>query len=90
MFVSPSQMLLFSQDVPLAISKVNTLFALAKQSRSLGAFKLARYAYERLQQLKVVFLNFYSLACLRSFFSVLYLVVVVRLVVCLLFLFSFF
>ena len=30
-----------------------TLYALAKQSKNLGAFKLARHAFEKLQQLKV-------------------------------------
>uniref|UniRef100_A0AAZ3P4Q2 Intraflagellar transport protein 122 homolog n=1 Tax=Oncorhynchus tshawytscha TaxID=74940 RepID=A0AAZ3P4Q2_ONCTS len=42
-----------TKDVPLGISKVNTLYALAKQSRTLGAFKLARHAYEKLQELHV-------------------------------------
>ncbi|XP_068453196.1 intraflagellar transport protein 122 homolog isoform X2 [Clinocottus analis] len=42
-----------TKDIPPGISKVNTLYALAKQSRSLGAFKLARYAYEKLQELHV-------------------------------------
>lgn len=31
----------------------NTLYALAKQSRRLGAYKLARYSYEKLQELHV-------------------------------------
>lgn len=31
----------------------NTLYALAKQSRKLGAFKLARYSYEKLQDLHI-------------------------------------
>lgn len=31
----------------------NTLYALAKQSRKLGAYKLARYSYEKLQELHV-------------------------------------
>ena len=38
-------------DVPVGISKVATLFALAKQSKNLGAYKLARHCYERLLQL---------------------------------------
>ncbi|XP_066554280.1 intraflagellar transport protein 122 homolog [Amia ocellicauda] len=42
-----------TKDVPLGISKVNTLFALAKQSKALGAFKLARHAYEKLQGLRL-------------------------------------
>lgn len=31
----------------------NTLYALAKQSRRLGAYKLARYSYEKLQELHI-------------------------------------
>lgn len=31
----------------------NVLFALAKQARNLGAFKLSRYAFEKLQQHRV-------------------------------------
>ncbi|XP_076122170.1 intraflagellar transport protein 122 homolog [Alosa pseudoharengus] len=42
-----------TKDVPLGISKVNTLYTLAKQSKHLGAYKLARYAYERLQGLRI-------------------------------------
>uniref|UniRef100_A0AAY4D3U5 Intraflagellar transport protein 122 homolog n=1 Tax=Denticeps clupeoides TaxID=299321 RepID=A0AAY4D3U5_9TELE len=42
-----------NKDVPLGISKVNTLYTLAKQSKALGAFKVARHAYERLQGLRV-------------------------------------
>ena len=30
-----------------------TLFALAKQSKNLGAYKLARHAYEKLQSLRI-------------------------------------
>lgn len=40
-------------NIPPGISKVATLYALAKQSRSLGAFKLARHAFEKLQQLRI-------------------------------------
>ena len=40
-------------DPPKGISLVNTLYTLAKQSKVLGAFKLARFTYDRLQQLKV-------------------------------------
>eukprot|EP00057_Strongylocentrotus_purpuratus_P025672 XP_011680146.1 PREDICTED: intraflagellar transport protein 122 homolog [Strongylocentrotus purpuratus] len=40
-------------DIPHGISKVNTLYALAKQSRNLGAFKLARFAFEKLQSLRI-------------------------------------
>ena len=41
------------QEPPAGISKAAALFALAKQSKSLGAFKVARVAYEKLQKLKV-------------------------------------
>ena len=40
-------------DPPKGISLVNTLYTLAKQSKVLGAYKLARFSYDRLQQLKV-------------------------------------
>ncbi|XP_078340376.1 intraflagellar transport protein 122 homolog isoform X6 [Crassostrea virginica] len=39
--------------IPHGISKVGTLYALAKQSKNLGAHKLARYAYEKLQTLRI-------------------------------------
>ncbi|CAJ1388806.1 unnamed protein product [Effrenium voratum] len=39
--------------VPLGISRVYILYALAKQAQSLGAFKLARMAYDKLQVLRV-------------------------------------
>ncbi|NXC48248.1 IF122 protein, partial [Penelope pileata] len=42
-----------TKETPLGISKVNTLFALAKQSKALGAYKLARHAYDKLQGLHV-------------------------------------
>uniref|UniRef100_A0A672ZME1 Intraflagellar transport protein 122 homolog n=1 Tax=Sphaeramia orbicularis TaxID=375764 RepID=A0A672ZME1_9TELE len=42
-----------TKEVPPGISKVNTLYALAKQSRKLGAYKLARYSYEKLQELSI-------------------------------------
>ncbi|XP_065406929.1 intraflagellar transport protein 122 homolog isoform X3 [Chrysemys picta bellii] len=42
-----------TKETPLGISKVNTLFALAKQSKALGAYKLARHAYDKLQGLKI-------------------------------------
>ncbi|XP_041130093.1 intraflagellar transport protein 122 homolog [Polyodon spathula] len=38
-----------TKDIPLGISSVYTLYALAKQSKALGAYKLARHAYEKLQ-----------------------------------------
>ncbi|XP_032827224.2 intraflagellar transport protein 122 homolog [Petromyzon marinus] len=41
------------RDSPPGISKVNTLYALAKQSRALGAYKLARHCFERLLALRV-------------------------------------
>uniref|UniRef100_A0A8C0TEW9 Intraflagellar transport protein 122 homolog n=1 Tax=Canis lupus familiaris TaxID=9615 RepID=A0A8C0TEW9_CANLF len=42
-----------TKDTPLGISKVNTLFTLAKQSKALGAYKLARHAYDKLQGLQI-------------------------------------
>ncbi|XP_065498622.1 intraflagellar transport protein 122 homolog isoform X2 [Caloenas nicobarica] len=42
-----------TKEIPLGISKVNTLFALAKQSKALGAYKLARHAYDKLQGLQI-------------------------------------
>ncbi|XP_069871711.1 intraflagellar transport protein 122 homolog isoform X5 [Dipodomys merriami] len=42
-----------TKDAPLGISKVNTLFTLAKQSKALGAYKLARHAYDKLQGLQI-------------------------------------
>uniref|UniRef100_A0A3Q1FPD5 Intraflagellar transport protein 122 homolog n=1 Tax=Acanthochromis polyacanthus TaxID=80966 RepID=A0A3Q1FPD5_9TELE len=42
-----------TKNIPAGISKVNTLYALAKQSRKLGAYKLARYSYEKLQELHI-------------------------------------
>ncbi|NWS11626.1 IF122 protein, partial [Pachyramphus minor] len=52
---SISRFLLHSltKDTPLGISKVKTLLALAKQSKALGAYKLARHAYEKLQGLHI-------------------------------------
>ncbi|NWT03940.1 IF122 protein, partial [Mionectes macconnelli] len=60
-FISPetlfniSRFLLHSltKETPLGISKVKTLLALAKQSKTLGAYKLARHAYEKLQGLHI-------------------------------------
>lgn len=40
-------------QAPYGVSRVLTLFTLAKQGKGLGAYKLARYAYDRLQRLKV-------------------------------------
>uniref|UniRef100_A0A3B5B9M3 Intraflagellar transport protein 122 homolog n=1 Tax=Stegastes partitus TaxID=144197 RepID=A0A3B5B9M3_9TELE len=42
-----------TKNIPAGISKVNTLYALAKQSQKLGAYKLARYSYEKLQELHI-------------------------------------
>ncbi|XP_073431059.1 intraflagellar transport protein 122 homolog isoform X1 [Dendrobates tinctorius] len=42
-----------TKESPLGISKVNTLYTLAKQSKALGAYKLARHVYERLQGLRI-------------------------------------
>ncbi|XP_050168667.1 intraflagellar transport protein 122 homolog isoform X2 [Myiozetetes cayanensis] len=42
-----------TKETPLGISKVKTLLALAKQSKALGAYKLARHAYEKLQGLHI-------------------------------------
>ncbi|CAM1154605.1 IFT122 (predicted) [Pycnogonum litorale] len=41
------------RDVPLGVSKVYVLFAMAKQSKNVKAYKLARHAYEKLQMLRV-------------------------------------
>mmetsp|Transcript_102146 Transcript_102146/g.284436 ORF Transcript_102146/g.284436 Transcript_102146/m.284436 type:complete len:1297 (+) Transcript_102146:78-3968(+) len=41
------------REVPLGISRVYILYALAKQAQSLGAYKLARMAYDKLQVLRV-------------------------------------
>ncbi|RUS86065.1 hypothetical protein EGW08_006158 [Elysia chlorotica] len=41
------------EDIPNGVSKSATLFTLAKQSKNLGAYKLARTAYERLRLLKL-------------------------------------
>ncbi|PRP80717.1 hypothetical protein PROFUN_11590 [Planoprotostelium fungivorum] len=38
---------------PLGISKLYILFALAKHAKDLGAFKLARFTYDKLQQLRL-------------------------------------
>jgi len=41
------------KDTPHGVSRVNALYALAKQSKDLGAYKLARYAFDKLQALKL-------------------------------------
>jgi intraflagellar transport protein 122 len=40
-------------EMPLGFSKLYILFALAKHARDLGAYKLARYTYDKLQQLRL-------------------------------------
>ncbi|XP_064607326.1 intraflagellar transport protein 122 homolog isoform X2 [Liolophura sinensis] len=40
-------------QAPHGVSKVATLYALAKQSKHLGAYKLARYAFEKMQSLRI-------------------------------------
>lgn len=42
--------LLGQGEAPYGVRRVNTLYTLAKQAMALGAFKLARFAYDRLQQ----------------------------------------
>jgi len=42
-----------SEEAPYGISRVFTLYTLAKQAKLLGAYKLARFAYERLNSLRV-------------------------------------
>merc|ERR1719326_1577893 len=41
------------REVPIGISRVYILYALAKQAQNLGAYKLARMAYDKLQVLRV-------------------------------------
>jgi len=40
------------QETPFNVSRVYILFAMAKQAKALGAFKLARFAYDKLQLLR--------------------------------------
>ncbi|CAM9316512.1 unnamed protein product, partial [Laminaria digitata] len=40
-------------EPPRGISRAHTLYTLAKQAKVLGAFKLARFAYDRLQRQRV-------------------------------------
>lgn len=44
---------MMQSGIPYGISKVGTLYALAKQSKNLNGFKLARYAYEKLHTLRI-------------------------------------
>lgn len=41
------------REVPLGISRVYILYTLAKQAQNMGAYKLARMAYDKLQVLRV-------------------------------------
>ncbi|CAM9651174.1 unnamed protein product [Heterosigma akashiwo] len=45
--------LMGAEDAPYGISRVNTLYTLAKQAKNLGAYKLARFAYDRLNLMRV-------------------------------------
>lgn len=42
-----------SETIPLGISKASTFYTLARQAMLLGAFKLARHAYDRLSKLQL-------------------------------------
>jgi len=42
-----------SDSIPSGISKASTLYTLAKQAMKVGAYKLARHAYDRLSKLQV-------------------------------------
>mmetsp|Transcript_3049 Transcript_3049/g.4655 ORF Transcript_3049/g.4655 Transcript_3049/m.4655 type:complete len:1198 (+) Transcript_3049:84-3677(+) len=42
-----------NKSAPMGVSKVYTLFALAKQGKQLGSYKVAHFAFERLQQLRI-------------------------------------
>ncbi|KAK3754001.1 hypothetical protein QZH41_009256 [Actinostola sp. cb2023] len=44
---------LLIRETPIGVSRVATLLALAKQSKNLGAYKMARTAYDKLQALKI-------------------------------------
>ena len=41
------------KEAPHGVSRVHALLAVAKQGKALGAYKLARYAYDKLQTLKI-------------------------------------
>ncbi|KAK7101404.1 intraflagellar transport protein 122 homolog isoform X1 [Littorina saxatilis] len=41
------------EGTPRGVSKASTLYTLAKQSKNLGAYKLARHAFEALQNLRI-------------------------------------
>lgn len=42
-----------SETIPTGISKASTLYTLARQAMQLGAYKLARHAYDRLSKLQL-------------------------------------
>ena len=42
-----------AENIPFGISKASTIYTLARQAMMLGAFKLARYAYDKLSKLQV-------------------------------------
>eukprot|EP00002_Diphylleia_rotans_P020026 TRINITY_DN3881_c0_g1_i4.p1 TRINITY_DN3881_c0_g1~~TRINITY_DN3881_c0_g1_i4.p1 ORF type:complete len:1192 (+),score=257.48 TRINITY_DN3881_c0_g1_i4:236-3811(+) len=42
-----------AKNCPIGVSKANILYTLAKMSKQLGAFKLARTAYDRLQTMRL-------------------------------------
>ncbi|XP_064399631.1 intraflagellar transport protein 122 homolog isoform X2 [Halichondria panicea] len=42
-----------TKQCPPGVSKVSVLFTLAKQSKQLGAYKLARHAFDKLQSLRI-------------------------------------
>lgn len=42
-----------SKEAPLGVSKIYTIFCLAKQARHLGAYKLARHCLDKLQSLHI-------------------------------------
>lgn len=42
-----------SADAPHGVSRAKILYTLAKQAKTLGAFKLARFAYDKLAQTKI-------------------------------------
>ena len=44
---------ILGNENPLGVNRLYILFALAKHSKELGAYKLARFAYDRLQQLRL-------------------------------------
>ena len=51
-------MRLMNREAPMGVSMVKLVHMLAKQAESMEAYKLARFAYGKLQGLKVRFLPF--------------------------------